>query len=150
MPPNSDSYTDMVFEILMRKNSPLLNNRNRKVNIMLVSSQDRALFHANIEWLKKFISNCDYKNICIDAENLTMVINCTVDVNKISEYFSIKEEGYDNLIDKRRNNFSYQMQGLINKTPKFKLYCFDFSAACSSQRDAGIVFESIEPKQILE
>lgn len=61
MPPNSDPYTDTVFELMLDINERLDKNKRKKdmVELEIVSTYDRAHIHANADWLAELFSGKD-------------------------------------------------------------------------------------------
>ena len=55
MPPNSDPYTDSIFDLLLNRDKI----GSDKVDLLLVSSYDRAHIMANNEWLQSMLENWD-------------------------------------------------------------------------------------------
>lgn len=63
MPPNSDPYTDSIFNLLLnrnRYNSAKNTGEEHNVELLLVSTFDRSHVRANLEWLNDKISAGDH------------------------------------------------------------------------------------------
>jgi len=57
MPPNSDVYTDCVFDLFLDAKNPL---KDISVELVVVSTYDRAHIYSNTEWLVSFYEGKDH------------------------------------------------------------------------------------------
>ena len=145
MPPNSDSYTDVIFEILYRYTNPL--NFRFKVEMLLISSLDFAHFNANVEWVKNEMICCDWKNTSFgdEGKDFKLVFNDTVNYEELT----IKPKALKALLQKRLSLFNDKLSGYI-KIDYVSLYKYDKQAALSTTQDKGVVFGKIELEEVKE
>lgn len=69
MPPNSDPYTDSIFDLLLRRNR----NNIEYVELLLISTWDRSHCAANFEWLNDKLQGADQNWHLFDQ--ITLVFN---------------------------------------------------------------------------
>lgn len=67
MPPNSDPYTDSVFDLLLNK------EKLNKVHLLLISTYDRSHIKANLEWFNDKTVSSDHNWICFDK--ISIILN---------------------------------------------------------------------------
>lgn len=151
MPPNSDAYTDAVFDILMRynefDNKKDEKDKKYKVNFFLVSSLDHAHYKANIEWLRETVTCCDYKNVLLGNENLILVFNATKDYNNLRELSG--EKKLEDLLQDRIIEIGNKIGETIDiEKISVKQYNYDKMAALSTIKNQGVAFDNINPEAV--
>lgn len=142
MPPNSDAYTDTLFDILLRKSdSENTISTKYQTEIWIINSFDRAHFTANVEWL---ISMHTEHNMqwAVDTPNLfKIVFNDTIDYNN-----SIIKPSKDELVQNRLNML--KQYGI----PISCAYIYDYDSynvVCST-RTGGIGFANANDPAMIQ
>lgn len=137
MPPNSDSYTDVLFEIVYRNKKDKLMNFDYKVELLLVSSFDYAHFKANMEWLRNEYIYRDWKNKFFDDYELKLIFNNTTNYDGLRkpEHITISE-----FLQQRIIIANKELTGILSVKSVF-YYDYDEEAAYNSTTpDRGILF----------
>lgn len=142
MPPNSDSYTDILFDILYQHKSSFSEECSVKPELLVVSSLDIAHFNANLEWLKLQSENCNWKKVFLYDKKFKLVINNLIDY----ERFRGKTAKLIYLLGTRCKEYDAFMKF---HCPLKKIYYYDYDevTAFSATTDTGIVFTDWDMKE---
>lgn len=142
MPPNSDAYTDSLFNILLRK----YDSRDREetktkfnVEICIINSFDRAHFSANLEWLKTMIREHDMKWVVDIPKLFKIVFNDNINYNKIDNNIDYNKNDNNNAKEYVRKMLQELNENGINIDSAY-LYEYDKNSVASSTGDGGIGF----------
>lgn len=140
MPPNSDAYTDSVFNILLRQNGSDNTHIETKyrVKICLVNSFDRAHFSANLEWLKTMVNEHDMKWVVNAPDLFKIVFNDNINYNELS-------------VDDAKKYVQDRLQQLNDdgiKIPCAYIYGYDKKNVFSSTSDRGVGFDTISKVKV--
>ncbi len=144
MPPNSDAYTDSLFNILLSK-ADSLNAEEAKplynVEIYVVNSFDIAHFKANCEWLKMIIEEHDMKWVVNVPELFKIVFNDIIDYNELMEpALGTSNKHTEKYIQERLNDFRDER---INIKEAY-LFSYDKRLIMGATQNRGICFDSIK------
>lgn len=131
MPPNSDAYTDSIFNILLRANEFGKNMINipdqadldeaakynvvtkYNVEICIVNSLDKAHFEANLLWLKAMINERRMEWALNPEQNFKIVFNNNSgieDESQIENYLNYRLLQLEELSIKKVTRFDYDRQ----------------------------------------
>ena len=143
MPPNSDSYTDILFDILYQHQSPFSKECSIETELLVVSSLDVAHFNANLEWLKVQSENCNWKRVFLYEREFRLVMNNLVDY----ERFHGKTAKLINLLGTRLQAYDDAMK-FQHILKEIYYYDYDENTALSATTDRGIVFSKWKMKKM--
>lgn len=143
MPPNSDAYTDSLFNILLRKYDSKDKEEIKTkyhVEICIINSFDRAHFSANLEWLRTMIDEHDMKWVMNVPELFKIVFNNNINYNDLN---------MGNTKDYVQSRIQQLNESGINICSAY-IFEYDKENIASSTSDQGIGFgftESSEEKK---
>lgn len=144
MPPNSDAYTDSLFNILLSKAHSLNEEKAvplYNVEIYVVNSFDMAHFKANCEWLKMMIEEHDMKWVVNVSELFKIVFNDIIDYNTLqSAVYGLSNKYVEEYVKKRLEELNEER---INITEGY-LYGYDKKNVLSSTKKGKIYFDSAD------
>lgn len=142
MPPNSDAYTDSLFNILLRKadsgDLPEIKPQYN-VEIHIVNSFDKAHFQANCEWLKTMIRECDMKWVVKVHELFRLVFNDNIDYDELI----LRESGTRGKCEEYIVDKLGEMEKFNMDFPKAYFYPYDKRNILSATSNGGISFDSV-------
>lgn len=143
MPPNSDSYTDILFDILYQHKCPFSNGCLIKPELLVVSSLDIAHFNANLEWLRLQSKNCKWKNVFLYDKGFRLVMNNLINYEELLDgtadltyLLGTRLHAYNDAM-----KFDYHLKTIY-------YYDYDEATAFSATTDTGIVFANWDMKKV--
>lgn len=160
MPPNSDSYTDILFDLVYRfetENDLKKNGIEFEVEMLLISSLDYAHFNANLEWLKTMSENCKWEDRFLyeSEENkytFKLVMNDLINYEEIQKNVdrdrSLKPQSLKALLARRLLIFNSTMRCHVNICKIF-YYTYDRAVTLSATAGKGVTFHDIQIKELL-
>ncbi len=135
MPPNSDAYTDLIFNIFLNAYDKSNSSNKYEFKIMLINSLDQAHFAANMEWLKSKIETIDMKSCSLNMSNVEIVFNDRININTIKDP-DIKD--FSSILLTRITSFDTLIPSMAGKLTTVYYYDYDAHASVSAVKANGI------------